>query len=226
MFNSLYSLCTEIKLVIAGEFDDIGVPYLRLDRLPLTMEFEFYNMLETFPEKVKERILFLGNLNQEDLVKLYNGSDLYISLSTHNDEDFGMSPAEALCCGLPLVLTDWGGFKDFRNNLSERVTIIGTKLTSLGYKPNISRLSLNVFQLITKLKETERFNNSISAQKIYYPQEVNTLYHFFLDGPISYFKGFTSLFNITINKFYKRKYFINNKKVFDPIYDELYKEYI
>jgi len=38
-----------------------------------------------------------------------------VSLSLYHDEDFGMSPAEAALCGLPLVLTDWGGYAGFRD---------------------------------------------------------------------------------------------------------------
>jgi glycosyltransferase involved in cell wall biosynthesis len=50
---------------------------------------------------------------KSELPSLYQHSDAFISLSMHHDEDFGMSPAEALCTGLPCILSSWGGFHDF-----------------------------------------------------------------------------------------------------------------
>ncbi|MEZ0306635.1 MAG: glycosyltransferase family 4 protein [Ramlibacter sp.] len=39
-------------------------------------------------------------------------ADLFISLSDNIQETFGLSPIEAMAAGLPVVVTDWDGYKD------------------------------------------------------------------------------------------------------------------
>ena len=38
--------------------------------------------------------------------------DVFVSLSVHQDENFGYAPIEAMACGVPAVVTDWGGYRD------------------------------------------------------------------------------------------------------------------
>ncbi|EQC52203.1 glycosyltransferase family 4 protein [Bacteriovorax sp. DB6_IX] len=95
-------------LYIAGPCDDIGMPYLGKNLL-----VNFYR--SKFLESISgcEKIKYLGVLNSKDLNELYNGSDIYCSLSTHNDEDFGMAPAEAFSTGVLGILSKWGGYKSY-----------------------------------------------------------------------------------------------------------------
>ena len=59
-----------------------------------------------------EKIIFKGYLQERDLVDEYQKSDILINLSTNPDENFGLAIVEALSQSLPIVCTDWGGFKD------------------------------------------------------------------------------------------------------------------
>ena len=101
------------KLYLAGQFDDIYQPFLGKHFKENEFFYYFNLLLDELPIQNRNKIVFLGHLNPDELKELYNGCDYYISLSVHNDEDYGMSPAEALCCGLPCILTDWGGFSSF-----------------------------------------------------------------------------------------------------------------
>ncbi|MEK6580709.1 MAG: glycosyltransferase family 4 protein, partial [Bdellovibrionota bacterium] len=104
------------RLWLAGPIDDLGVPYLGykpwygnyLDRV---LRF----MSEFLSPETRSQITYWGDLKPDRLKELYHGSDIFVSLSTHNDEDFGMAPAEAMLCGLPLLLSDWGGYAAFRD---------------------------------------------------------------------------------------------------------------
>ncbi len=58
-------------------------------------------------------ITYLGKLGPNDLEEVYNGCDHFVSLSTFDGEDFGLSVAESLSVGLPCSLTSWGGHKEF-----------------------------------------------------------------------------------------------------------------
>lgn len=103
------------RLWFAGGFDDIGAPFFGV-RSPPGRYFQSWNSkLESLPQKARERVEYLGLLSGEELRAFYNAVDLYASLSLHHDEDFGMAPAEALCCGTPAVLTSWGGYASFRS---------------------------------------------------------------------------------------------------------------
>jgi len=42
----------------------------------------------------------------------YAGGDLFVSLSDGIQETFGLTPLEAMAAGLPVVVTDWNGYRD------------------------------------------------------------------------------------------------------------------
>lgn len=48
----------------------------------------------------------------EDLARLYAAADVAVSASVYHRENFGLSQAEAQACGVPVVCTAWGGFRD------------------------------------------------------------------------------------------------------------------
>ena len=101
------------KLYLAGSFDDLGEPFLSKNYRTGEFFYCYNNLLRSIPNEFKKKIIYLGFLSQEELRCVYNSCDYYMNLSVHNDEDYGMSPAEALCCGLPCILTDWGGYTSF-----------------------------------------------------------------------------------------------------------------
>ena len=57
------------------------------------------------------RIVFDGTDQQQkkDLLSL---SDLFVSLSDNIQETFGITPLEAMSAGLPVVVSDWDGYKE------------------------------------------------------------------------------------------------------------------
>jgi glycosyltransferase involved in cell wall biosynthesis len=61
---------------------------------------------------IADRVLFIGPLYGEDLAQAYASADVLINPSFYHRENFGLSQVEAQACGLPVVCTHWGGFKD------------------------------------------------------------------------------------------------------------------
>jgi glycosyltransferase involved in cell wall biosynthesis len=102
-----------VRFLLAGFFDDLGGPFFGI-RTPPGFYYHFWKeSLEALPRSARQRIQYIGQMGASELAGLYNAADAYASLSLHHDEDYGMSPAESLCSGTPVVLSDWGGYPSF-----------------------------------------------------------------------------------------------------------------
>ena len=55
---------------------------------------------------------FLAGPTAADRSEALSGADLFISLADSVQETFGLSPVEAMAAGLPVVVTDWNGYRD------------------------------------------------------------------------------------------------------------------
>ena len=56
------------------------------------------------------RILFHKDIT--DRPELYNAADVFTSPIDNLQETFGLTPLEAMSCGVPQVVSDWDGYKD------------------------------------------------------------------------------------------------------------------
>jgi len=59
---------------------------------------------------LSSRVRFMGHLETEDLVRLYNQATLVVSPSLY--EGFGLPAAEAMSCGTPVIATTGGAFPE------------------------------------------------------------------------------------------------------------------
>ena len=181
----LNSINPHAELWLAGPIDDLGYPYT--GRVP-PVGFQSSMLMRAIEKHLtpedRKRIIYHGNLNGTQLRSLYNRADLYISMSTHNDEDFGMAPAEAAFCGLPLILSDWAGFSSFQSALGEKnCETVPVQLTSQGPLPEekvcLQRMLANSFQRSTdrKTQTADLIKNycSIEAVAQSLQQQVKTL---------------------------------------------------
>jgi glycosyltransferase involved in cell wall biosynthesis len=110
-----------LHFYFAGPFDDLGIPYKGYQNPPGVYFQQWLKLLNNHPSS---RICYINNLGASELRRYCNAADCFISISTHNDEDFGMSPAEAMMCGLPLILSDWGGYGSFKHINPEQCELI------------------------------------------------------------------------------------------------------
>lgn len=122
-------LPAESLLYIVGGVDTLGVPYLGVTQLLGEYYRSIEKALEEFPQE-RDKVVLWGRVKNEKLSDFYNLADCYVSLSTYHDEDYGMSVAEALCCGLPAVITNWAGYSSFRlDQHSKYCQLVGTEIT-------------------------------------------------------------------------------------------------
>jgi alpha-maltose-1-phosphate synthase len=56
--------------------------------------------------------IFLDGRKPEVRTQIWSAADLFVSMSDNVQETFGLTPIEAMAAGLPVVVSDWDGYKD------------------------------------------------------------------------------------------------------------------
>lgn len=58
------------------------------------------------------RFIEIDGSVQADYDNAWKAADVFISLSDNIQETFGLTPVEAMAAGLPVIVSDWNGYKD------------------------------------------------------------------------------------------------------------------
>lgn len=217
-------LNTKMHLLIAGPFDNIGVSYIGRHFVNESYPYKF-NKLINKQESVN--VIYLGNLCQEGLKSYYNLADCYVSLAAHNDEDFGMAPAEAICCGLPLLLSDWGGFKSFHRAFSEFCHLIPIKESDGRLVPVSKMAQKGMFESLAKnIKKEKSKKIQERAHSTFSVENVSKRLQGIFSSKGEKFEGFTGDFFSLANIIEARgdKPFLSDK--YSPFYYKIYRPYL
>jgi glycosyltransferase involved in cell wall biosynthesis len=78
------------------------------------------------------QLLTLDGRNAQERQTAWAGADIFCSLSDNIQETFGIVPIEAMAAGLPVVVSDWDGYKD-----SVRHGIDGFRLPTMMPQPGL-----------------------------------------------------------------------------------------
>ena len=58
------------------------------------------------------QFIWIDGTNEQKYQMAWQAADIFVSLSDNIQESFGLTPIEAMAAGLPVVVTDWDGYKD------------------------------------------------------------------------------------------------------------------
>jgi glycosyltransferase involved in cell wall biosynthesis len=209
------------KLFVSGPFDDIGVPYLGMYSTAGANVSRW-----TLATKDKRNyVSYLGNLNSKELLSLYCASDLFVSLSTHNDEDFGMSPAEAATCGLPMILSNWGGYSSFKNYFTN------CDLVKTDFKSKDSNRAMpnkkEFFKVLINALKLEKVKERSTQDQLSIENFSNNLLTITNFDDVNNFSGFTELISKVSARFKAtpESPFTGARSSYSELYYELYSSY-
>jgi glycosyltransferase involved in cell wall biosynthesis len=96
-FNSLGNVCLLIAGSASNRDDVIYVNELKQG----SREFG-----------VQERVVFLPNPGRDEKALIYSCADVFVSPADSFQESFGLSLLEAMAYGLPVIASDWNGYRD------------------------------------------------------------------------------------------------------------------
>lgn len=94
----------------------------------------YASVYKQMKENAGKNVEFLGYVSDLELVKLYAGARAFLALAT--DEDFGMTPVEAMLCGTPVIAYRGGGYLETVIDGKTGVFFNEARIGSLGLAIN------------------------------------------------------------------------------------------
>ena len=214
-------------LLIAGKFDNLGVPFVGDYPLDYHYMFRFHRLLKKIDAR-GNLVKFLGQIPPQELVCYYNAADYFVALSTHNDEDYGMSPIEAMFCGLPSIVTDWGGFTSFKTEKNFCHSIPVNFHDGKIFIDHGKAISIYA-RAMREVGGISRHRVSGHYQQLFSIQGLTSTYENILTAPFVPFESFTRAFHVLKARFklFPHAPFVDLRdgKKYSNTYKEIYAPY-
>ncbi|WP_417335310.1 glycosyltransferase [Halobacteriovorax marinus] len=153
-------------LSIFGGEDTLGSPNMGISSI------DYISMLERLGEDlgISESIYFKGFVPRGEIQKrIESGRKVFISTSLHSDENFGMAVLEALNHGHKAIISNWGGFADFKEQFSNQVRLVDVHQSEVGPFIDIEMLIEEMSLAVDEhgiLDRTEFYQRRRVARKI------------------------------------------------------------
>jgi len=126
IIEAYHLLLTQFKnlktppLLIYGKEDYLGSPNMGLESEPVLSKCE--NLIESLG--LEKKVIFKGFVPREDLYKEIGPHHIFVSASTHSDENFGMALMHSLAQGGAAVVSAWGGHKVFKKYFNDDTLLL------------------------------------------------------------------------------------------------------
>ena len=123
--------------IIIKAFNDLGLPLKIYGGGPLREELEGL---------AKDNVEFVGRVEEKELIKLYQEAKAF--LVAQKDEDFGITPIEAMAAGTPVIAYRGGGYTE--SVVENKTGMFFDKLTVESIKDAVSRFDISIHQNIKR----------------------------------------------------------------------------
>ena len=130
---------------------------------------------KVFRDEVKELCpsvnCILDGINQDNKHRTLASSDIFISLSDNIQETFGITPLEGMAAGIPVVVSDWNGYKEtVRNNIDgfkiKTISVSPGDGLDLAYNHMINSIKYDLYVGLSAQRVAIDINDLISKLKI------------------------------------------------------------
>ncbi len=213
----------ECRLYLAGSFDDISNPVVGRYHHRNYYQFQFLHQFKKLPGCVRKKITFLGNLSDIEINNLSNMGDVFVSFSLYHDEDYGMSPIEALMSGCRAILTDWGGYHSF--SITPLCTLVETQLKSDGAAFNEKEAFTQMMSVVSSVSSSagtvRKTHAKIYEEHFSIESVKNQLIDLYFED-FSFYKGLTKLGKVFISK---KTALLNTDQKYNNVFMKLYNCY-
>jgi len=109
---------------------------------------------EKLIKKAQGKVEFLDQVTDAELVELYKGAKAFLALS--KDEDFGITPVEAMLAGTPVIAYNGGGYKE--TILQDKTGLLFDDYSVEGLIKAIKEFEKMDFKPEDCIKQAEKFN--------------------------------------------------------------------
>jgi glycosyltransferase involved in cell wall biosynthesis len=215
-------------LFFYGSSDHIGDTFIGKWEVEGEYFRKINRLFHEISKKNQSKIRFMGSVPNTELRAIYQAADSLVNLSVHNDEDFGMSVAEAQCSGLPSILTDWGGLASFyHSDLPQATSFIDV---SIGERNKLISYSQTVNALEKSFKSVpfkDRHKLSDLALKKFGVQAASEIIKSIMSLDAPSFSAFSPLFSKVIRRsLFNHLPYLDNQRRINKLYRELYSAYV
>lgn len=219
---------TNSHLFIYGQDDHIGDNFLNIWENENEYFRKVHRIYLELPESTRSRIHFMGNVPNAELRPVYAGADYLVNLSVHNDEDFGMSVAEAQMTGLPAILSDWGGLSSFEHpTFPEATRFVSVRI---GQKSKVISKEEVIAALGSAMKAATQVDRkklrSLANDKLSIETGTRTLASI-LERPSLPFTNFSEFHQMITRRMQLRQpVYLTKEMKIHPIYRKIYSSYV
>lgn len=106
---------------------------------------------------LRESIKIIENPDEKTKEELFSSADIFISPVDNIQETFGISLLEAMYYGLPIICSDWGGYRDLIKNGEN-----GFRVKTISYFPD-SKLLVGAENVSENLMKNAAFCSQLTA---------------------------------------------------------------
>jgi glycosyltransferase involved in cell wall biosynthesis len=114
------------------------------------------------PERKSNGVEFLGQVSDEELVKLYKQAKGFLALS--QDEDFGITPVESMLCGTPVIAFNGGGYKE--TVIDGKTGVLFNDYSVDGLIAAVKKFESSSFKAEDCIEQAEKFSKERFVREI------------------------------------------------------------